>query len=253
MQPLHVRIAHWTNAIALPILAWSGFSLFATERSYRPIVHALPNAVWSGLHLAGHRDLGRAWHMGLAIVFLVNAATYVATSIASGTWRRLVPRGERRGHASDGDYTEVQRAAYSFVMAAGAIIIVSGVALWAKHVVPLLPLLFRNEFIAHTVHVVAALALIAFTLVHVVQVARAGMPTFLGMLTGTTSPPAPLRRRSLALGASVVAATIAAFAIANVTSGPTGIPAFLRWAVGPPDAHRAERQRPAAGTVASRS
>jgi thiosulfate reductase cytochrome b subunit len=264
-QPLHVRIAHWTNVVAFTILAWSGFSMFVTERSFRPIVHRVPSAVWSALHVAGHRDLGRAWHMGLAIVFLANIAGYSVMSIATGSWRRIVPRGAwlrdawtsgvdeliaPRRTLEHAEYTAAQRLAYSLVMVAGTVIIVSGVALWAKHVVPLLPLLFRTEYVAHGVHVVAALGVIAFIVVHVVQVYRAGVPTLLGMLTGTTTPAPVQRRRSLALAAGGLIAVVLVFTVANVTSGPTRIPVFLRWAVGPPrPSHRHERAPAAMAAV----
>jgi thiosulfate reductase cytochrome b subunit len=246
VHPRHVRVAHWINAVVLLVMLWSGFAMLIADRHFAGYVHLIPPAVWNALQLTGHRVQGRAWHLGMAIAFAANAIFYAWTSLASGTWRRLVPRGRwlhdawtatleeltaPRASLQRSDYNGAQRLTYSLVLAGGAVMVMTGVALWFGRRFPWMTAAFGGERIALTIHVVLAVALLAFIVVHVLQVLRAGLPTLLAMITGGTEPRPARTRNGLAWTASVMASLVAAFAIANQTSGPTGVPAFLRWAV----------------------
>lgn len=253
MHPRHIRIAHWINAVVILVMLWSGLAMLVADRHFAAYVHVIPNAVWSALQISGHRVQGRAWHLGMAIVFIANAVFYAATSLASGAWRRIALRRTwlrdawvatieeltaPRASMQRAEYNGVQRLSYVLVMAGGLMMVLTGLALWFGRRFPWMPAAFGGERIALTIHVVLALALVVFIAVHVVQVLRAGLPTLLGMITGSNASHPARARRGLAWGASVMASLVAALAIVNQTSGPTGIPAFLRWAVAP----RAERQ-----------
>jgi formate dehydrogenase gamma subunit len=245
-HPRHVRIAHWINAIVLLVMLWSGFAMLVADRHFAAYVHLIPSAVWSALQLTGHRVQGRAWHLGMAIVFAANAIFYASTSLASGTWRRIVPRrtwlrdawtatleefSRPRSALQRGEYNGAQRLSYVLVLAGGTVMVMTGAALWFGRQFPWMTAVFGGERIALTIHVVLAIALLAFITVHVAQVLRAGLPTLLGMITGSSERRPAQARRGLAWTASVMASLVAAFAIVNQTTGPTGIPAFLRWAV----------------------
>jgi thiosulfate reductase cytochrome b subunit len=246
VHPRHVRVAHWINAAVLFIMLWSGFAMLVADRHFAGYVHLIPSAVRNALQLTGHRVQGRAWHLGTAIVFAANAIFYASTSLAGGTWRRLIPRRTwlrdawtatleelraPRAALQRAGYNGAQRLAYSLVLAGGGLMILTGAALWFGRRFPWMTAVFGGERIALTIHVVLALALLAFIVVHVLQVLRAGLPTLLAMIAGGTGGRPARTRRSLAWTASVMASLVAALAIANQTSGPTGVPAFLRWAV----------------------
>lgn len=216
------------------------------DRAFAAYVHLIPSPIWSALQLTGHRVQGRAWHLGMAIALMATAVFYASSSLVSGTWRRLAPRRTWLRDAWDAtveeivapraslqrvDYNGAQRLAYTLIITGGAVMVMTGLALWFGRRFPWMLAVFGGERIALVIHVVLAVGLLAFIAVHVVQVLRAGLPTLLGMLTGSTVNRPARTRRALALGTGVMIALVAAFAIVNYTSGPTGVPVFLRWAV----------------------
>lgn len=220
--------------------------MLAADRHFAVYVHLVPSVIWSGLQLTGHRIQGRAWHLGMAIAFIANAVLYASSSLASGTWRRILPGRAwlrdawhaaieeitaPRASMQPAEYNGAQRLAYALIMAAGAVMVMSGLALWFGRRFPWMFAIFGGQRIALVIHIVLAVGLLAFIVVHVAQVLRAGLPTLLGMMTGSTTNRPARARRALAWGASVMASLVAAFAILNYTSGPIGVPVFLRWAV----------------------
>jgi thiosulfate reductase cytochrome b subunit len=245
-HPRHIRITHWINAVILLVMLWSGFAMLVADRHFAAYVHLVPAQIWSALQLTGHKLQGRAWHLGMALAFIANALLYAISSFATGTWRRIAPRRTwlrdawaaaieeltaPRESLQRAEYNGAQRLSYTLVMIGGAVMVLSGLALWFGRQQPWLLAVFGGERVALTIHVVLALALIAFVVVHVVQVLRAGSATLLGMISGGV-PERPARaRRSVAWSAGVMASVVAAFIIAARTSGPTGVPAFLRWTV----------------------
>lgn len=224
--------------------------MLVADRHFASYVHLVPAPVWDALQLTGHRLAGRAWHLGFAVLFVATAAYYALASLASGTWRRLVPRRTwlrdawtatveeltaPRASLSRHEYNGAQRLAYSAVMAMGAVMVLTGVALWFGKQLPWLLAAFGGERVAVRIHVVLALALVAFVVVHLVQVARAGLPTLLAMIGGAAAP-----RRGFAWAVTALATIVAFFGVANAT-GRNGVPAFLAWAV------------PARGAIAERA
>jgi len=251
VHPRHIRTAHWINAGALLILLWTGLAQLVMDRHYAAFVHLLPTPVWNALQLIGHKTIGRAWHLALAIVFMTNAVFYAATSFASGSWRRLQLRGnwlrdawtatieeitKPRASLEQSDYNSAQRLVYVLVMVAGAVMILTGLGLWFGRQLHFIIVIFGGKSIATAIHIVLALALLAFIVVHVTQVVRAGWATLLGMLSGRTVVTPMRTRRALAWSGIVVASIVAFFATVTATSGPKGVPAFLRWTV---ESHRA--------------
>jgi len=245
-HPRRIRIAHWINALVLLVMLWSGFAMLVADRHFAAYVHLVPTQIWNALQLTGHKLQGRAWHLGMAVAFIGNALFYAISSFATGTWRRIVPRRTwlrdawaavieeltaPRESLQRAEYNGAQRLAYTLVMIGGAVMVLTGLALWFGRQQPWMLAVFGGERTALTIHVVLALALIVFVVVHVVQVLRAGSATLLGMISGGVSERPARARRGLAWSAGVMASVLAAFVVAGRTSGPTGIPTFLRWTV----------------------
>lgn len=229
--------------------------MLAGDRTFAMFVHLLPNGLLSALQLTGHRLQGRAWHLGLAVVFIANGLFYTAASFRRGTWKRIVPKrtwfrdawtatikeiSAPRASLERASYNGAQRLAYTLVFIGGAIMVMSGLALWFGRQFPWMLVIFGGFRIALVIHVVLAISLLAFILVHLVQVLRAGLPTILGMITGSIVNHPARARRALTLAASITLCVIAGFAILNSTSGPTGVPVVLRWAVQPHAARHRE-------------
>ena len=244
-HPRHVRIAHWINAVTLLVMLWSGLAMLVADRHFAAYVHLIPGGVWNALQVTGHRTQGRAWHLGMAIAFIANGLFYTTTSLASGTWRRIAPRRTwlrdayraiaeeltaPRTSPQRAAYNGAQRLSYTLALAGGALMVLTGLALWFGRRTPWMLAVFGGERVALTIHVGLALSLLAFILVHLVQVLRAGFPTLLAMMTSNTGERPARTRRGLAWMAAVTASLVVVFSLISATSGPTGVPAFLRWA-----------------------
>ncbi|HEX3549890.1 MAG TPA: cytochrome b/b6 domain-containing protein [Candidatus Elarobacter sp.] len=249
-HPRFVRITHWINALSIVVLLWSGFAMLVADRHFAAYVHVVPNAVWSALHLTGQRSAGRAWHLGMATLFVANAIVYAVSSLALGTWRRFAPRRTwlrdawravvdeltaPRASLEPAEYNGAQRLAYTGVMAAGAVMVYTGLALWFGRKAPWMLAVLGGERTTLTIHVVLAVSLLLFIAVHVAQVLRAGLPTLLGMITGSTTQTPARARRALGWTSAVAVTLLVAFTAANASAGSSGVPPFLRWAA---PAHR---------------
>lgn len=246
-HPLHVRIGHWINAVTLLVLLWSGFAMFAGDRHFATIVHLVPTWLWSGLQLNGHAMVGRAWHLGFALVMIANALWYSLAAARTGSWRRLVPNARTwladavratiaelrspRETMQQAQYNGAQKVAYTGVMMMGALMIVTGLALWFGRRLPWLIGALGGQHVVLPVHIVVATLFLAFIAVHVVQVLRAGLPALLSMITGTTDVRPARTRRALAWSSAALAVLFIGFTVLRLTSGPAGVPTYLQWAV----------------------
>lgn len=246
-HPRHVRVGHWINAVTLLVLLWSGFSMFASDRKFATIVHALPAWIWSSLQLQGHATLGRAWHLGFALAMIANALWYAVAALRTASWRRLVPSARTwlrdavratiaelrspRETMQQAEYNGAQKVAYTSVMVLGALMIVTGLSLWFKRQVPWLIGALGGQHVVLPAHVIIATLFLVFIAIHIVQVLRAGFPTLLSMITGTTEIRPQRTRRALAWSATVLAALIVGFTVVRFTSGPMGVPSYLQWTV----------------------
>jgi thiosulfate reductase cytochrome b subunit len=242
-----VRIGHWITTVTVFVLLWSGFSMFASERDFAAIVHAFPAWLWSGLLLQGHPVLGRAWHLCFAIVMIANAVWYGVAAVRTASWRRLLPNARTwlrdavratiaelrspRETMQQAEYNGAQKVAYTGVMLLGVLMILTGLALWFKRQVPWLIGAMGGQHIVLPLHVILATLLLAFIVIHTVQVLRAGFPTLLSMVSGTAEMRPARTRRALAGSAIVLAALFAGFTAIRFTSGPSGVPSYLQWTV----------------------
>jgi len=218
--PRKIRLAHWLNAVTLAVMLWSGFSMFVTEHAYAPFVHRIPDAVWAALLLSGHRSGGRAWHYTFAMIFAANGIFYVAAAVRRRTW-----------------YEGAQKYAYAAVIVFAALQVVTGASMWFHPQLLWLQSGMGGKRVVENVHIGIACFLILFTAVHIVQVLRAGAPTFFRMLVG--------REELTPWSAGRTVAAIVAVGLALVagldTSKPTGVPAYLQWLVPADDKHNVHR------------
>jgi thiosulfate reductase cytochrome b subunit len=219
--PRKIRFAHWLNAVVLAVMLWSGFSMFVTEHAYAAFVHRIPEAVWAALLLSGHRDGGRAWHYTFAMIFVANGIFYVAAAVRRRFW-----------------YEGAQKYAYAAVIAFAGLQIVTGASMWFHPQLLWLQSGMGGKRVVENVHIGIACSLILFTAGHVVQVIRAGTPTFFKMLVGRQT----LTRRSAGWTLAVVALVSIALVAGIDTSKPTGVPAYLQWLVAPDGKPKVRRQ-----------
>ncbi len=178
VHPAWLRATHWLNALAVTVLATSGWRIYdaAPLFGFR---------IASGVTLGGWLGGAIQWHFAAMWLLAANGLVYLACNAATGRFaRRFLPLSPRavladlaaalRGRLSHADprrYNAVQRAAYLVVIADSALLVMSGLVLWKSVQFPLLRELLGGYEAARRVHFLAMAALAAFAAVHVAMAA----------------------------------------------------------------------------------
>lgn len=192
IHPVVLRLTHWLNVLAIVMMIGSGWQIYNASPLFGftfPL--SLTIGQWLGAAIA--------WHLAFMWLLVGNGLVYLTWTLASGHWRKLLPLSPRAvlrdaraaltfklGHET-GVYNAVQKALYLGVLAAGVLVVASGLAIWKP--VQLWPLtaLFGGFVIARFVHFFAMSAIVAFMVVHLALVAL--VPKVLPpMITGGKLP-----------------------------------------------------------------
>jgi len=178
-NPAWLRTSHWLNAAAVGLLVASGWRIYDAAPLYAAI--QFPKNLTLGGWLGGALQ----WHFAAMWLLFFNGLLYLALNLATGRFaRRFLPlsvaaigrdfhlalRG-RLPHDQPGQYNAVQRAAYLFVVADLAMLVLSGLVLWKSVQFPLLRELLGGYEAARRVHFFAMAALVSFVAVHLAMVA----------------------------------------------------------------------------------
>jgi thiosulfate reductase cytochrome b subunit len=201
-----VRLAHWLNAVFLVGMVASGLQIYNAYAHFgiRGNLLAVPNPLegtptphWATLGgwLAG----GLNWHFMLAWPFVLTGLIYLTFLTISGEWRSLVFRPRdlgpalqmqlyylrlRKDHPPQGKHNALQKAAYTFIVALGAISVLSGFAIYKPVQLSWLTALFGGYELARYWHFVAVWLFVGFTLLHVALVLLVDPASLRGMITG---------------------------------------------------------------------
>ena len=175
VHPLYVRITHWINALAVLIMIGSGWQIYNASPLFP---FTFPRSALGGW-LAG----GLLWHFAAMWVLVLNGLVYMTLGFATGRFRRkLLPirpaevaddlfaalTGRLR-HDDIGRYNAVQKLLYAGILLTGAIIVLSGLAIWKPVQLRELALLFGGYESARVVHFFAMAAIVLFLVLHVVM------------------------------------------------------------------------------------
>ncbi|MCY1196010.1 putative protein-methionine-sulfoxide reductase subunit YedZ1 [compost metagenome] len=178
--PIHpgwVRAAHWLNAVAVAVMAASGWRIYNASPLFG---FAFPDRITLGGWLGGALQ----WHFAGMWLLFANGILYLALNLLTGRLPRkffpLSPRGPiidlaaaLRGELSHADprrYNQIQRLAYLFVMVDIAVLILSGLVLWKSVQFDLLRELMGGYESARRVHFYAMALLAVFVAVHLAMV-----------------------------------------------------------------------------------
>lgn len=175
IHPLYVRITHWINALAVLVMIGSGWQIYNAAPLFP---FRFPQSALGGW-LAG----GLLWHFAAMWVLVVNGLIYVTLAFATGRFRRkLLPirPGEvardlgaaltgRLRHDDIGSYNAVQKLLYAGILLTGAVIVLSGLAIWKPVQFRELAFLFGGYESARVVHFFAMAAIVLFLVLHVVM------------------------------------------------------------------------------------
>ncbi|HEY4317799.1 MAG TPA: cytochrome b/b6 domain-containing protein [Herbaspirillum sp.] len=190
VHPAWLRITHWLNALAVVLMAMSGWRIYDASPFFD---FSIPGGITLGGWLGGALQ----WHFAAMWLLAANGLAYLVCNIVTRRlWQKFFPltlrallrdavdalKG-RLTHADPRRYNTVQRVAYLFVMLDIAVLVLSGLVLWKSVQFPLLRDLLGGYEGARRVHFFAMAALVAFVAVHLLMVALVPR-TLLTMIRG---------------------------------------------------------------------
>jgi len=201
VHPLLVRITHWVNALAMIIMIGSGWRIWNSEPIfdyYFPLWLTIGGDPARSQDL--HNELGLAsalqWHFAAMWLLVINGLIYFCYALLSGHFRQVLLPVSPRAFFHDffaalrfrlphrpGAYNAVQRALYIGVLAAGIVMVWSGLAIWKPGQFQELAWLLGGFDTARLVHFLGMSAIVAFLVVHIalVIIVPRTLPT---MITG---------------------------------------------------------------------
>jgi thiosulfate reductase cytochrome b subunit len=174
IHPAWVRICHWINAIAILVMIASGWRIYNASPLFDFV---FPPSLTLGGWLAG----ALLWHFAAMWVLVINGIVYLALGFATGRFRRKlwpIRPGEvladvkaaltfKLAHHDLSTYNAVQKALYAGVILCGAVIVLSGIAIWKPVQFQELTWLFGGYEAARYVHFIAMAAIVGFLIVHI--------------------------------------------------------------------------------------
>lgn len=194
-HPLAIRWNHWINFPVLTIMIWSGLLIYWAND-----VYFLPGSWLDAIGLHHRLAQGMSWHFPFAFVFGVNGLCYAIFLFVSGQWRYLFP--ERRSVKdaaivflhdlklykgelpSQVKYNGAQRFAYTAILFLGFAALITGLAIYKPVQLGWITSLLGGYEAARLEHFLITVAFVAFFIIHVGQVIKAGWNNFRAMVTG---------------------------------------------------------------------
>jgi thiosulfate reductase cytochrome b subunit len=188
VHPGLVRLTHWINAIAIVIMIGSGWRIWNSEPIFG---FRFPVAITIGgdpaMSQDVHNELGLAgalqWHFAGMWLLVINGLVYVAYGIWSGHFRHalfpLSPAALFRDAVAAltfrlphrlGVYNAVQKTLYLGVLAAGVVMVLTGLAIWKPAQFQELAFLFGGFDTARLIHFLGMTAIVLFLCVHIALV-----------------------------------------------------------------------------------
>lgn len=214
---LVVRLTHWVNVVAVWVMVGSGLRIFNAYPAFAPrggtfccypFEHqAMPDWITFGRWLGGARH----WHFAMMWVLVINGIIYLGFIYLHGEWRDLTPRrGDirdaremikfylfaRRDHPHQGKHNALQRGAYFAMPIVGAILVITGLAIWKPVQLGWLTHLLGGFAWARYWHFVAMWLLVLLSVVHVFMVISVDPYSLRSMVTGYYNPAKSPERRN---------------------------------------------------------
>lgn len=177
VHPLWLRICHWLNALSIVVMIMSGWRIYNASPLYNfKFINDITLGGWLGGALQ--------WHFAGMWLFLVNGCIYILLNIIScRVSKRYWPlscRGlisdisaalkGKLDHQNPSEYNMVQKLAYLFVIFDSGILSISGLVLWKPVQFSMLHDLLGGYEIARQIHFFSMLAMVIFTVVHLLMV-----------------------------------------------------------------------------------
>ena len=202
---LATRWFHWINFPVLAAMIYSGLLIYWSYDPYRigigsfTLFHFFPDKFYTALSLDANLALGMALHFVIAWLFAVNGIAYVAYTFISGEWRELFPQRKSFSEAvqvamhdagfnvplpPQGRYNAAQRISYSGILVMGFLSLLTGAAIYKPAQLHWLTALCGGYEWARWEHFWLMMGYVAFFVIHLAQVIRAGWANFRAMVCG---------------------------------------------------------------------
>jgi thiosulfate reductase cytochrome b subunit len=208
-RPRHhviARATHWVSAVAIAVMAMSGLRIFNAAPFFARKGDAA-FALWpfegmrapAWLTIGGWLGGARHWHFAMMWLLVLNGAVYLVHLYRHGRWRTIVPRVNawrdviemtrfylflRREHPHQGKHNALQQVAYTTMLLAGIVLVVSGLAIWKPVTLGWITRLLGGYVFARWWHFSAMLVLALLVLVHVFMVFAVDPYALRAMTTG---------------------------------------------------------------------
>lgn len=190
INPLWLRISHWSNALAVIIMVMSGWRIYNASPIYD---FKFPAVITLGGWLGGAIQ----WHFAAMWLLVINGIFYLFMNVVTGRMRRkffplsmggLIQdiKAALTGHLSHDDlskYNTVQKMAYIAIILDLVLVVLSGLAIWKSVQFPFLRELMAGYDNARIVHFYAMSFIVLFLVVHLVMTALVPR-TLLAMIRG---------------------------------------------------------------------
>jgi thiosulfate reductase cytochrome b subunit len=204
-HPRAIRWMHWINFPVLTVMIWSGLLIYWANDIYRigwgetTLFHFFPDGFYNLLGVGHRLAEGMAWHFTFAWFFALNGVCYVLYTAISGEWRYLVPNRQSFKEAwqvllhdlhlskvelPPRKFNGAQQIAYTTVILMGAGSLLTGLAIYKPVQLAWLTSLLGGYEWARWEHFWLTIGYVAFFLIHVSQVIKAGWNNFRAMVTG---------------------------------------------------------------------
>ena len=202
---LATRIFHWGNGPILAVMIASGLMIYWANDVYSirighwTLFKFFPDWFYRRLGLGHRLAEGMGWHFTFMWLFAANGILYVAYTAWSGEWRFLLPDhrsaaeawqvvlhdlGIRKTPLPRRKFNGAQRIAYTGVIAMGLGSLLTGLAIYRPIQVAPLTWLLGGYQAARVEHFALTMGYVAFFLIHIAQVVRAGWNNFRAMVIG---------------------------------------------------------------------
>jgi len=202
---LATRWFHWINFPVLSLMIFSGMLIYWAYDPYRigigsfTLFHFFPNWFYDLTGIGQQLAFGMALHFAIAWLFALNGLAYVIYTVFSGEWRELLPEKKSLAEAlrvamhdmgfkvplpPQGRYNAAQRITYSLIVLMGFLSLLSGLAIYKPAQLSWLTALLGGYEWARFEHFWLTMGYVAFFVIHIAQVIRAGWASFRAMVCG---------------------------------------------------------------------
>ena len=213
-HPLAIRWMHWINFPLLGLMIYSGLLIYWADSQHEglnshqvyrvgwgnwTLFRLFPDGFYTKLHLEFQLASGMGYHFFFMWFFALNGLLYVLYTMFSGEWRYLLPTrnsfreaiqvtlydlGLNKVHPPRRKFNGGQQFAYTAVVLMGAGSLLSGLAIYKPTQLHLLTSLLGGYEMARWLHFWLTMGYVAFFVVHIAQVVRAGWNNFRSMIIG---------------------------------------------------------------------